>query len=59
MCCEYFAIKNAVSGYWVGGKRKITLFIKVHFSLQVAVLSNAVFKFLNCFVSLKKDNERI
>lgn len=40
-------------------KRKITLFITVHFSLQVVVLSNAVFKFLNCFVSLKNDNERI
>lgn len=43
---------------WVlgGGKggRKFTLLITVHFSLQVTVLSNAVFEFLNCFVSLLK-----
>lgn len=55
-----FAIKPCSEWILSGRKkRKITLFIAVHFSLQVAVLSNAVFKFLNCFVSLKMDNERL
>lgn len=60
MCSEYFCHKKM---QWVGiewgEKRKLTLLVTVHFSLQVTVLNNAVFEFLNCFVSLKNDNERI
>lgn len=62
MYSEYFCHKKM---QWVGiegggGGRKFTLLITVHFSLQVTVLNNAVFEFLNCFVSLlKNNNERI
>lgn len=55
-----FAIKKCSEWGLSGrGGRKFTLLVTVHFSLQVTVLDNAVFEFLNCFVSLKNDNERI